>query len=829
LYMAAESQAFAKDLEKVNELIDQLTQLTKTAGKAIPSRLRLARANAMVSGEGKRTRTNREGALEIVRSVVQSESGNIRARNMLGNLLAMTPESGLPDEEQYVPDLQGAIDQYVILSRRLNNRRAQVYLLEASDLAFKLNDQNQMRSLLREFTTRFASDWQALPFAAERFENVGDLGEAASIYQDVLNNTGNPDAALSLADLQLKQNRLDQGISLLRSVSEAEILSQDQLLFLASLMARSGNEPEAQVIAENGERYGLSAGDARILFARYAQLYLSSEVQVQALREAVVAEPSLVTGWKLLIQRLIELGRLEEAQASYSEALNEIEIDDELTRLGILARGAPENALELLKMPGIEDSPRLRQAVQMVDSYETVADSVSLQQRVQMLSELIDQFPRIDAVQTYAVRELSSLPLNPIIIATYADRALKNAPSDPLIMGIAGEAFLLAGEPQEAVRVVELWQANSLESTIVASAISARAMIQLEQYSEAETLLSPHLDEALQSPDRGVSREVIDAFCFARLKLGEHPTQTAERLRPLIASHRDIRSQVWLGLASGVINEQKIGADWIGEAEKLSDTDDRLALGTAWVNLALNHQAWDREYAEQAIAYFEPLVLIEQQDARVLMGLARAHIIKARSTQDPGLSSDDYSMAVSYMMRASEEDQGNLVPLLDAARFAIEGGMHEQAKTIYEQVIGYDLPDGPLKAMVLNNLAMTSLRVGLNGAEADLVLGYVRNSTALSSDVPPYWGTRGWVELELGEFDLAAQSFRTCTLLDRSSAEGWVGLAIVLSQLGEDQVDELNAAAVRVREMRTQSGLDQELLQMIQKYDLESLLGELVP
>ncbi len=128
LYFAIESNAYGSDLAKVDELIARAVAMTEGEGKAIPARLRLARANAMVAGPDSRTNTNRSMALEIVRSVVAQDPTYTKARNMLGRLLSLPPSPGLSDKERYTPDYAGAIEQYRMLARQLDGRVAQKLL-----------------------------------------------------------------------------------------------------------------------------------------------------------------------------------------------------------------------------------------------------------------------------------------------------------------------------------------------------------------------------------------------------------------------------------------------------------------------------------------------------------------------------------------------------------------------------------------------------------------------------------------------------------------------------------------------------------------------------
>lgn len=828
-FRAAESNAFSKDLDRVNALIDQITTLNSTPGLAPSSRLRLARANAIVGNV--KNRTNRERAIEIVRSVVATEPNNINARNMLGRLLALPPSPGLPESEQYAPDLQGAIDQYTTLARQMSSLGAQTYLLEASDLAFRMGDEEQASSLLAEFTTRFGENWRVLPLVAERYENLGQLQQASDIYRRVIENQPTSDAVLAYTDLQLKLGNTSVGMRLLQQLSTEEVLTQDQLLRLATLYARTGNRPEAEMIASSGDRYGLEPVESSMLFARYARSHMTSEDQIRALRQATEVDPQHSLAWRQLIQRLIELDRYEEARAAYERAIAAIPDDDNIERLGILSMGTP-NAADMMRMPGIKDNPEMQRAVLLVDEYNSLPAEAPIEQRVKLLVTLIESYPKMEAAQSYAAIQLSSLRIDPALVARFAEKALKNAKSNTKIMGIAGESALFSNQPELAIRMVQLWRANSLEKSVLAESIVARAMIQLEQYQEAADLLDAYVDEAYQTPDLPVHREILDAFCFARLKIGESPSVTAARLEPLIADNRAVRNQIWLSLAANVIEDPSTGAEWINRANEFADLDsddDRIALGQAWVRLAEHHQIWDREYAQRAIDLLTPLV--QRDDAKVmpLRVISTAYAVLGRSGHERDLGSDDYTLAVEYMLRAADLDEGNLSPLLEAAQFCLEGGLHAQAKAIYERLLSYSIPNGEFKAMLLNNLAMSSLRVGVHESDHGQLLGYVQESTSLSQSTPTFWGTRGWVELELGDATAAEQSFRTLIDLSPDSAEGWAGLVISLHIQGPEHVDEKQAASEKLRQIHDREQLDAELLEQLSTNGLDGLLVPSTP
>ena len=826
IYIAIDSNAYARDLTRIDSLIDRVIELTSTAGKALPSRLRLARANAMVSGELDKSKTNRARAMEIVRAVVANEPMNTDARNMLGRLLSLQPSPGLPESERFEPDYKGAIEQYMILSRQLNGSGAQTYLLESFDLAYRMGDEAQARDLLREYLSRFGGDVFNLPTVAERFENLGDIDRAAELYQQVYSGTkGQPEAGLSLADLRFRQGRSAQAKELLKEIGENEELSSDSVLRMASLYARSGSAPEGEQVIRSAEQYGLSTIDAKMLLADYAKLYMTPDVQIEALREATSIEPSYLPAWKQLVKRLVELGQFELAQQAYADAISVVDEDTELARYGAIAQGAPETAEQMLSLPGMQDDPILRQVVERVEAYSNLDASTAVEDRYNMLSSMIDEFPSIDVLQSFCVKEMAILPMRPLLIATNAEKALKNAPSNTAIMGIAGETYLRVNMPEEALRVVGLWRANTLETNIVANAIGARALIQLERYAQAEQELAPFVDESFRTPELQVSREVLDAFSLVRLRQGEDPAITAQRLRPLIESSDELRNRTWLGLAAREINDLGVAEEWIRTAETYATDDDRFALANAWIMLAFNHEAWNPEYAQMAIAQVEPMLAGDDPSAALAYNLmARAQVILARDLRESGNASDAYANAVSSFMRAAELDPTNLLPLLDAASYAAEGKHNERVIEIYDRILAMGLGDegniGQIKAMVLNNLAMSRVRIGVQSDDQQDVLGLVEQATRIQPDVASYWGTRGWVELEFGLLEAAERSFRRSFTLNPGGAEGITGLYIVLYSQGETETSETMRLKEQLDALRGQGDLEEELRAKLESFGL---------
>lgn len=810
LYAAIESKAISRNLERIDELIARVTVMTSTEGKTPPSRLRLARANAMVAGEGNRTRTNRFRAMEIIRAVVAAEPTNTKARNMLGRILSLPASPEAPENERYEPDYEGAIEQYLVLARQLSGKPAQDYLLECVDLAYRGGDEGRALVLLDEYEARFGDDIEALPGAAERFENLGEDDRAIALYERVLTQRGDAIAALALADLRLKRGDTQQAMSLLEAVADADAMSANGVLRLASLYVRAGDSETGREIASNGERFGLEPIDARLLQSRFAELYLSDEEELATLREATEVQPKSLEAWKRLVLRLVVTQQLEEAATAYAQAIEHVEPDQELMRYGMMAQNAPQTAEDMFNLPGMQDNPSLREVIQRVENYTNLPEDADHQTRVDMMRDLIRDFPQIEQAQVYASEQLAQMRISPAVVAGLAYEALKNAPWNTQIMQIAGQFSLQSADADGAVRAVTLWRANSLENTIVSNAIRARALIQKGDLEAAEVELEPFVEQAIQTPSQAVSREVLDAYSYIRLSLGESPSTTASRLQPLISTEREIRNQTWLRLASSVITDPEIGAEWIRVAEGYSSEEDHLALASAWVTLAFTHARWDPEYANRALDLIGRDATAERE-AGIMVLSARANLILARAKTTVEEARSEYERVVQLLLDANAQLGGNVGVLLDAARYANEAGLHGRAAGAYRQVKAMNITDESLEALVSNNLAMTMVRAGIEQDDREELLSLAQRATTLRSDSAAFWGTRGWVELELEMYAQARESFTRAARLESQNAEGWVGLAIANHKLGPDFESVKQEALDRLSEITASEPLSEEL------------------
>ena len=134
--------------------------------------------------------------------------------------------------------------------------------------------------------------------------------------------------------------------------------------------------------------------------------------------------------------------------------------------------------------------------------------------------------------------------------------------------------------------------------------------------------------------------------------------------------------------------------------------------------------------------------------------------------------------------------------------------------------LGDDGDIGRIKAMVLNNLAMSRVRIGVQSDDQQAVLALVEHATRIQPDVASYWGTRGWVELEFGLLEAAESSFRRSFTLNPNGAEGITGLFIVLYTQGETDTSETRRLKERLDALRSQGDLEEELRAKLDSFGL---------
>jgi len=831
LYQIVESDSAKGNLDLVNEIIDEIVAKTSTEGQAIPSRLRLAQASAIVQESP--NRKARDRAIEIVRAVVTSEPKSVNARNMLGKLLALKPSPTLDPSESFEPDFDGAIDQFITISRQLKGRAAQNYLLGAIDLSFEKNDVDLTRQYLLEFNTKFADDYETLPSVARRLENINDLDSAARIYQRIYQNATTAhatiNAALSLVNVYNAQNERALVLELLEDLREEPTLDADQLVDLASLHTKNGYQAEGDDLAKSGERFGLDAVESKMVYARYARAFVSGDEYESALKEVVELDPTNEEAWTLLVRRVVREQRFDEAQGLVAKAIAQLPENKDLQALSILARGQLESASELLDSGVVSSNPFIVEAVKRVDAFmDAKKNNVSAQQRVTMLASMLEDFADFLPVQRFAIGELNAINVDPNIVAQFADKAGRAAPNDSLIMRIAGQAYLRAANPGEAMRIARLWRANSIGTPLEPDLILAQALIQLDDFESATKAIEPYVRGAIENPTTPSNAQLIHAYTHARLMLGEDPQVAADRIESLLSNEDRSARQIWLNLATGSVPSIEDSARWMESATQGALPEEFIDLANAWLVIIDRFNAQDSAYAQMGIDLIKPVIESEPENLGALNTWGRLTALLARATTDRDKQAELYNEAAAIMSRADTIDSTNPSFLAQSAIFSTQGMDDAAAESKYRTLLKRGVPDGRFAATIQNNLAMLIERQS-KGAESLVDALKLSTQATDAVGIASFWGTRGWIELALGKLDEAELSFQKAIDQSPETLEGWVGIAIVQYQSGSERAQDAAQSFERVMELVGSGTLSDELMSRLESKGDERWTSVLVP
>jgi tetratricopeptide (TPR) repeat protein len=814
LYLVVESNALREDIDAVNAVIDQIVAKTETSGQALPSRLRLAQAVAIFSAS--KTKASRDQAIEIVRAVVAKEQQNIAARNMLGRLLSAKPMPSLDDpDDTFEPDFPGAIDQYVTLARQLSGRAAQDYLLESVDLSIENNDTDSAKQYLREFDSRFRNEYSMLHEVALRFENLGEFDEAIDIYRRIYQGTvggSHTNAGLSLANLYAFQGEPRLAQNLLGELRKSTELTSDQLFRMAALFEKVAMGEIGKELAANGESFGLDLLESKLVYAKYAQQFAADEYE-SALIELIEMDSSDESVWGLLIKHQLSSNRLEEAQDTVARAMILHPDSQDIQLLSMLARGGNERVSELFDE---NDGIRL-EASMSVDAYMAAANSAPRDELVAMLTSMLSRFPDYPPIQKFALDNLSLFDFDAIEYAALAERAARYMPRDSSIMRIAVYANLRAEKLFAAREIAQLWRANSVDSSKSADVAMAWVMIQLEDFEDASGVLSRYIGDEPEVPNDELDAELIHAYSHAQLMTGEDPSITAGRLQPFVLDKNALSRGVWLNLIVGSefvprsLPTHQEAARWLEIFAANASPAELPEIANAWLMIMQRFDARVPAYAQHSLELFDSIDQATPDNPIILNGVARAYAALAQVTENESTRDTHLLSAIEKLDRADQLDPTNLVYLFQGASFAVEVGDLASAEEKYRTLISRNLSPSTFAASIMNNLAMLIERQSHDSDKLNEALSLSIQAIEIL-DVPPFWGTRGWVELGLNQHDHAQESFKHAIDLDPDSIEGWIGLAITQHQLGSAFAEEAAESFERVLELIKSGSASEEML-----------------
>ncbi len=862
LYQAAESNAFVNDLNRVNSLIDQIVELTSTAGQALPTRLRLARASAIVSNVSPEaaaqarsngaeqpsampTKAQRDRAIEIVRAVVASEQQNVKARTMLARLLSLSSSPMLDAKDRFEPDLNAAADQYVTISRMKNGRSAQRYLIQAVDLCYQGNEDERAIQFLLEFETRFPNDWSSLITIAPRLEKLGEFSAAESIYDRIYSvmkrvraqgEVDDPrvlslevEAGLSLVNVYITQQASRSKITeILTDLRQLPELTRDQLVELASMHTKYEYKAEGQELARSGERYGLSPAEAKLVNALYAEKFDLGNLYQELLQEVVELDPLHEDAWRLLIFSILEQERYEDARAVIAQAKSALPDTVDLKTVERLSKGNGQSLVEMIESGDIPaGNPVVTEAARRYDEIQASRQDLTPSQLADLLVAMIQDFPSLSAVQKMALTELERIGYTPSFIAEYADRASRMAPADPVFLSLSAKANLRMGNAAQAKEIAIHMRSLADDSPVEADLITAQAMVQLGEYADATLLVGQYVTEAIGQPDSAKNLDILLAYSQAQLMGGGDPEMIFAMLSPMLESNEVVRVQIWLTLAAYSIPTHELAARWLETVTPYIQSNELQTLSNTWLVMIERHDAWIPEYAQSAVGLMEQVLASGANNASDVSAMAQAQYALAKSTQNPTQRMQIMARAVERMDQADQLDPSNLAYLMIGAGYANEAGDLSSAEERYRALLDRNIGPSLFLASIHNNLAMVIERRSDDPVELEEAHQLSVQATDMFAN-PTFWGTRGWVELALGQFAEAEDSFKEAILLDESIVEGWVGLAIAQHQAGPDRTEDASATFDRVVELFDGTEKDEDLVRRLRLLGAEQWTSVIV-
>ena len=797
LYLFAESRALSQDLAAVDSVIERVMEKTGISGADVPTRLELTRASAMV-GQGDVTRSVRDEAIKIVRGVLAQDQGNIKARNMLGRLYELRSSPTVTNErERFTSEYGLAIEEYMTIARQLKGRKALQYYFSAVRLAIEIGENSSAREYLVEVTNAFGHDLNVLFEAANKFEILGDLQRAqvmySVIYQEASDNTIRVDAGISLAKVMIANGDRSDAQRVLGEIANEETLDEQQLFQLAALYAKNGYGEEGGLIASSGEEYGLDKSTTRMIYAQYAGAY-ARESYESVLREMLEEDQSNVDAWGMLVKLLLRTDRVEEAKVILAKAIDLNPESKQLKLIATIADGKVLTIAELIESGMIESDEVIEKIATRADAYILARASGDTQTLQSMLVAMIQDFPGQRQLQQFLARELASLNgINPAVIVEHLGPVARRFPSDSLIMGIACNAHLLSGQPAQAIELANIWRSNIVGTPMPADLLIAQGHVQLERFGQASRTLTPYLEYVDQNSTDSTAAEVLYTYCHAQLLGGENPNSIAARLEGLFAEQESYGRTIWMNLAANSVPSLEVAAAWMQQVTPHLLEDEHLFAGEQWLGLIDRFDSQNPEFAQAAIDLIGEVEQVNSENMVQSNLLIKAYGVLAESLGDSEQSTTAYQRSISLLDQLHTIEPMNPLHLAKAASYAQASGDWKLAQAKYRQILDMNVQSVPFVSSIKNNLAVLIERNSEDRVELNEALELSRAASE-AMKIGSFYGSRGWVELELEMLVEAERSFERCVEYEPDSLEGWVGLAVVRYQAGEDRwEDALNA------------------------------------
>jgi tetratricopeptide (TPR) repeat protein len=389
---------------------------------------------------------------------------------------------------------------------------------------------------------------------------------------------------------------------------------------------------EAQNLLALLDKVASPPGATELVRAGYYSRMGDADKALENFRAATHKAPDSVTAWHQYVGYLLLLGRGQAAVDAAREAATHGPKDKGIASIlanasfvTLLSDDAMTRAILIAMLGADEDT-----LPDIILATHTIADArrnnLQLDKLVPKVREIGDRRPSVLALQLYLIACYAQLQ-RPDDVYTIGDRAVRLFPgvAEPARMTAVGLAALSDPNPTRAdprrwddiENFAQKWRQASPDEVMAADALIARTALAREQPQRVVEILRPYIDKASADLNDKLAITVLAAYTAANLKIAP-PDQTARILEPML-SRSALHRALWVTLATGLIADRNVAAQWLRRVAPLTPTDsfpEALGLAAGWLRLSTAAP----EFAPDAHASLDRAALLAR-DATSLIAL----------------------------------------------------------------------------------------------------------------------------------------------------------------------------------------------------------------
>ncbi len=774
-----DSALAATDRNLVESTIERLRAAAGLDRDALPIRVRLARARALVAD--KPTARDRDAAIGILDGVVAASPSHIGARVQLAQVLLMSDE-----QAGITPEPVRAAENLIAAANASAGRQAQALLLQAATVQQQRGDVPAARATLLRVAADQTADAGVVLQAAALLLRQGDAEQAATVFSRVVAMPDAPaaaraEAAIGAARALETQGRDAQAREAYRTAAAAGFTTPEAARTAAAFFARTGDRETETAILAALDQLGLPPGEAQYHRALHAATAGRPDEAESLIRAAIDAAPENAEYRAEHVRMLLRAGRADDAEQALAAAIEAVPDDPTLqvmrTGLSTAKAGDSPESFEAMAR-ALEASPGGARAAEAVRRLARLEAEGRDRDHGALLA-LAAEYPDVLALQTLVGRRLLDGPdADPDAAGTHLLAAARRFPASPDLAQLATVALAAAGRHEEVLDAANLWRQRAPGAAPAADLAMAESLIRLGQRQRARGLAAAHLPAAVDNPSSDIARGWL--AIHAQLAALEGSPDTAfQTLRPLLDDPGI--TAVWIATVAGHLRGFSDAQKWLGEIERRADGDPAMPLriATAW-------RAFGQRVPEAADSAFAAAAAIldrlpDPEDpqailARAELDLARAE--RARRAGDTAAANAFFAECERAYVRVFERlgENANPALLLSAATAAEARDDLRAAADHYRRVLALPSARGFLAAVARNNLAYAISRSDPSEKDLEAALALVEEAVAAAPRAE-FLHTRGQILSARGDLAGAAAAYREALRANPDLIDALVSLA----------------------------------------------------